>query len=320
MATLFKIPILENSNFELSKLDFSFIKFSIVNIEDFAFRKFITEISGKTNDDLDYVFDLINENKSRFPKYAILKNDFDTKDKPSSCKYISPEEVFKFLLIINPSLQLRYQIIFDFNDRIFSLIGLQSLMIYPIEDELIIDNQVNSINRFAIKYFKIKNNKLIKNITDNYYNSFLTNQKNFQYLSLFTCLENLISGTFELAYRLQRTCAILSSDDTIKREQIFKNVKKLKEFRNTMVHGGSYNSNELNTNLSYLRNLVSVLIVRLFHIDNKTFLQASYDVVKINDWITAIGFSENLFKNPENCLDDAILNISRKKIINTTLK
>ncbi len=320
MSDFYKILIIENSDYDLSKLDFAFINFSLVDIENETFKNHIEQISRENIDDFNFIYNLLREKKSIYPKYAIINNDIKSSIENFKINKNSSEDIYKFLLIINSSLQINHQILYDLSEDQNKLIGIQNLAVHCTEKEFLIDGQLDSINRFAKKYFNIKNNKLIKNISENYYNSFLTNQKNFQYLSLYTCLENLISGTFELSYRLQRTCAILSSDNVIEKEQIFKNVKKLREFRNDMVHGGSFKENNLSINLNYLRNLISVLIIRLTFIDNDFFLKTKFDTSEIDKWITSIGFSEELIIYKENLLDENFLNICRKKIIYIELK
>lgn len=315
MSDLYKIPIIENSAFDLSKLDFSFINFCIVNVESDYFKSFLNNISKHPDTDLDFIYKNLNNNgKSVYSRFVILntiKNNI-----------FSYEDVFKFLMIINCSLLLSNYIVYSTKEtEKMEFVGIQNLIFYAFEQELIIEEQIDSINAFSKKYFEnYSNNSLIKKIVDNYYNCFLTDHQSFQYISLYTCLENLVLAGAEQAYRMQRICAILITDDFKSREKMFKNIGVLKTFRNELVHGGTIKNEKLSKNLFYLRNLVAMLIIRMFFIDNEIFIEAKYNITIINQWITTVGYSERLFVEDVNCFNQAILNIEKNKKINIDLQ
>ena len=91
----YNIPIIENSYSDLSLLDLSFLNISILNIKSKEFKNYVLKIFDKQ--DFDFIFEQINKENSICEKYAI------TLDKPSIKNLQLPLEVFKFLLIINPS-------------------------------------------------------------------------------------------------------------------------------------------------------------------------------------------------------------------------
>ena len=304
----YNIPIIENSYSDLSLLDLSFLNISILNIKSKEFKNYVLKIFDKQ--DFDFIFEQINKENSICEKYAI------TLDKPSIKNLQLPLEVFKFLLIINHSnLSIDKQIIFDYIKDKISLIGIRNEVYkLPLSESFIFEeNQINDINSFARIYFKNKN--FIEQVVENYYNSFKLEQDTFQFVSLCICLENMIKGNYDLNYRIKRMWSMICGDTLENKEKIFKNLKEIYLLRSKIVHGEKINDKKLTQYLFYLRNLVSIFIIKVLLIDNEKFLSLNYNLDKINEWFTTVGFNDKLISF-ENFQQALFLNFSKKINVN----
>ena len=162
----FKIPILKNTLFDLSKFNFSFLGIKIYDIQSTEFEKFIKKLNPKFyGGNISHFNAVINEihfEKDR--KYAIVKNNY--KENYSEEEIFS---VFKLLKIIFPS-------------------GLDIAYIVNFQEE---NNfvQRTSMTIFENKYCPADLNKIVAECTH------LNSNEQGQLLQLLQRYEDLFDGT-----------------------------------------------------------------------------------------------------------------------------
>lgn len=263
----FEIPILKNSTFDLDKFDFSFASIRLLDIQSAEFKEYINQLNPKFEAANFSFFDSIIENihHDYDKRYAVVKNDH---------KQFSKQEIYNvqiLLLILFPSgLQIDSIVHFQDEEDFVQRVSMSTL-----ENEYVaVDNYLHFDDEFvaeANEYIKLVFTNIdYKNYIglsiENYINSFTVSHLHFAYIALCMSLENLISGSQELSYRLKRTTAILCGNTETNSETIFKNLTKIYNLRSKIVHGEIYTPQEIYTKIEYLQNLVSrVLIELLIH-------------------------------------------------------
>jgi len=307
---MYKIPILDNSYFDLTKLDFSFLNVKVIKVDSQEFKNYIVNLFCEE----DYKFIDSVLKKSIYDLHAIILTEEFNKSNISL-----PIDIYKFLLITFPSqLNIINEVLFEFDEEYknFTISGIRDNIEFAImENPLIItDLQISHINVFAKKYFKFKKNTYIEDIIENYYNSFLVHQRTFQFISLFICLENSLPQDKELTYRLKRSWAIFCGNTHKDKSIILNNLTKIFELRNKLVHGSSLKKDDykLDSYLNYLRNLISIYVIKLFFIDNNEFVKLNYNRSEIDKWVTTIGFNDKLITNNDNFISFIMLNFNKK--------
>ncbi len=296
----FEIPILKNSTYDLSKFDFSVASIRILNIQSDEFKEYIRNLNPKFEGGNFSFFDSVIQkiHHDYDSRYAILKDDY---------KQFSKQEIYNvhiLLLILFPSgLQIDSVVHFieenDFVQRNY-MSTLENVYIdvdnYLYFDDMFLDEANEYIN-LVFKNIDYKN--YIGLSIENYVTSFTVSHLHFSYITLCMSLENLISGSQELSYRLKRTTAIICGNTEDNSTMIFKNLGKIYGLRSKIVHGENYTPQEIYTKIEYLQNLVSrVLIELLIHniptnkeLDNLTTilgfgqrnrLSANWKLFKIN--------------------------------------
>lgn len=282
----FEIPILKNTFYDLSKFDFSPFSIRILDIRSADFKKYIHDLNpGFERGNFTFFNDIISQiHRDYDNRYAIVKDDF---------RQFSKQEIYDvhiLLLILFPSgLQIEHIAHFVEDNNFVQRSSFSSLEVkYTVLDDYLNfdDDLLSEANEFIHLVFKRMNFKNYIGLSiENYINSFTVSHLHFAYIALCMSLENLISGSQELSYRLKRTTAILCGRTESDSDTIFKNLNKIYKLRSKIVHGDNYSPAEIDSKMEYLQNLVSrVLIELLIHnIPNNSDLDSL---------ITKLGFGQ----------------------------
>jgi len=312
----FIIPIITNTDYDLSKFDFSFVDIQLFDIESIDFKEFITQNKYKWLERYYQSFIQIFKEEKYIKKkrYAIVKKKIDT-----SFDYKNILNVFSLLIIVFPS-NLKIERLYNFKSRDNQISlsincsdarGERKLFLHST------DNYLKEINEFFFIVFNGLNSKSFTEITiDNYLNSFYITNPKLKFVSLCISLESIIGGNYELRYRIARSLAILCGKDKSCSELIFKNVQKIYDLRSAIVHGESLKQNYINEcrNLNifnnYLQYLVSRMIIELLIHD--------IDKSELGCIITSLGFGQR--QEISNNWKYYSLNIKNTLIENQELK
>lgn len=261
------IPIITNTIFDLSKIDFSFKDISIYNIKSEEFENYIEEQQKdfkKPNlvfyDDIkDRIFGKYDE------KYAIVKNN--PKDNFS---YPDIIKAFYLLLIIYPSdLQIEYEITYLYENNFFQRSNRREyrrrhFSTYPGNIFKIENISLECINDYVkIVFDKIQFKNYIGIALQNFITSFEASHWHFQFLTLMIALESIVHGNQELTYRLKRNVSILCGIDKEDCSNIFKQLTDMYSVRSKIVHGGDYDTEVVYNHIIPLQKIVASTIKEL---------------------------------------------------------
>jgi hypothetical protein len=286
----FKIPILKNTLFDLSKFNFSFLGIKIYDIQSTEFEKFIKKLNPKFyGGNISHFNAVINEihfEKDR--KYAIVKNNY--KENYSEEEIFS---VFKLLKIIFPSgLDIAYIVNFQEENNFVQRTSMTFFenKYSPENRYLTCDfDKLKTINKFIKLVFpNINKNFYLSLSIENYLNSFNASHLHFSYIALCISLENLIDGKNELIYRLKRLIAVVCGDNIESCKLIFKNVDGIYDLRSKIVHGDKYSDQKIFEFYEYLQSIVSLTIIELLIHNIK-------DNVELNSKINTLGYGQRKF-------------------------
>jgi Apea-like HEPN len=286
----FKIPILSNTLFDLSKFDFSFLGIKIYDIQSTEFEKFVKKLNPKFyGGNISHFNAVINEiHFDRDRKYAIVKNNY--KENYSENEIIS---VFKLLKIIFPSgLDIAYIVNFQEENNFVQRTSMTTFENkYCPENRYLscdIDN-VKTINKFIKLVFHNQNKNFYISLSiENYLNSFNASHLHFSYIALCISLENLIDGKIELINRLKRLIAIICGNDVESCKLIFKNVNEIYELRSKIVHGDKYSDQKIFEFYEYLQSIVSLTIIEIL-------IHNIIDNVELNSIINTLGYGQRKY-------------------------
>lgn len=261
------IPVLSNSLYDLSKFDFSFVDISIYDIESNEFEIYI---ESQQPDFKSGNLSFFNQIKTdihtiKDKKYAIVQNN--PKDKYDITNIYN---VWKILLLIFPSsLQVEYDIHFEYEDGTFSRSMMttyqknysSSIERKPLRSH---DENLSVINEFIKNYFtQLECENFITFALESYLASFFSYRIEMQYLTLCIALESIIHGANELSYRLRRSIAILCGGDTFSCSIVYNNINEIYKLRSKMVHGEKYDINKISDYMESLRAITSTTIKEL---------------------------------------------------------
>jgi hypothetical protein len=291
-----EIPILSGSYLDLTLIDMSFKAISIIDIQSAAFKEYSTKHSRP--DDDGYTFSVMHTIfKDMYgdydKKYAVVPNNptdsFDGED---------IFNVWKILLIVHPSdLQIEYELNFQVEDGYLQTSGYvghnrRYTGDYPGKPLINTPKVIPEINEFIKRVFPLLNRTDYLGLCMYHYlTSYTASHYHYQYTSLFTALDCLISNGTELQYRLKRGIAILCGEDEYTSSLIFDKVHELSQLRNDIVHGNPYLMINVHNYLPNLKSLVSRVIIELLIHD------LTQDA--LNDAFKRLGFGqrEKLSKN-----------------------
>jgi Apea-like HEPN len=291
-----EVPILSGSYLNLELIDVSFKDISIINIQSQAFKNYLDKYSTPDNDGYNYyglqsIFDDIHGEYDK--KYAVVPNnpigEFNSED---------IYNVWRILLIIHPSdLQIEYELFYRVDDGSLHTSGYAGhgrryTGDYP--GKLLINKKeyVSEINQFIKRVFPLlSRTDYLGLCIYHYLTSYSASHFHYQYTSLFTALDCLISNGSELQYRLKRGIAILCGEDAFTSNLIYDKVHELALLRNDIVHGNPYLMANVNNYLPSLKSLVSRVIIELLIHD--------IDQGELNDAFKRLGFGqrEQISKN-----------------------
>jgi Apea-like HEPN len=284
-----EIPILSGSYFDLELIDFSFKDISIINIQSDAFKDYLGKYSTPDNDGYSYaglqsILDDIHGIHDK--KYAVVPNnpigEFDGED---------IYNVWRILLIIHPSdLQIEYELIYRVSDGFLHTSGYAGhnrryTGDYPGKPLFNQAAYTPEVNDFIKRVFPLlKRTDYLGLCIYHYLTSFTASHDHYQYTSLFTALDCLISNGTELQYRLKRGIAILCGKDAFTSNLIYDKVHELAQLRNDIVHGNRYLNVNVQNYLPNLKSLVSRVIIELLihHITQED----------LNDAFKKLGFGQ----------------------------
>lgn len=281
----FEIPILKNSDYDLSKFDFSFAAIRILEIQTKEFEEYIKELNPKFESaNFSFFKHIIEETHGVEKRFAIVFDDY---------RKFNKQEIYNvhiLLLILFPSgLQIDSIIHFQEDNEFVQRSSMSTLenRYVSADDYLYFDDEfLPEANEYIKKVFKNINYKNYIGLSiENYINSFNASHLHFSYIALCMSLENLISGSQELSYRLKRTVSILCGNSEKKSTIIFKNLGKIYNLRSKIVHGEIYSDREIFIKIEYLQNLVSRVLIELL-IHN---IESNKDLDTI---MTALGFGQ----------------------------
>lgn len=144
-------------------------------------------------------------------------------------------------------------------------------------------------DHFKNYFFSSLKLKYLKYMISVYSASFQEPNPIFRYISLIICLEIIVEGREQLSYRIKRNTAILCGTTVDNCTLIFNNVNQLYKLRSAILHGQvKPNNKHFEEYHSYLRNLVSTLIIELAVHNIPT-------VAELNQKITSLGFGQRSF-------------------------
>lgn len=288
-STSFDILIVSKTNYDISKYDFSFKDITIYDIESEGIVNYITNLNPEiSKENLHLINQLRSEIKQPYEKkYAIVKNN-PLKDYNQNDLHV----VFVLLLIIFPSdFQIENILHFWNEDGFIQRTGMtvnpkRYTGNYPGKLIHSRDKYVEEINTFSRLVFdRINSKNYIGLAIENYVISFNASHIHFQYITLCTALECVISGSQELSYRLRRTIAVLCAEEKGEGVFIFKNLTKLYELRSKIVHGEKYDVGKVEEYLLHLQSVVSRTIIELLIHDVQTN-------VILNEIATSLGYGD----------------------------
>lgn len=287
--TELKIPIITGTAFELTRFDFSFKRIKIYDIQTEDFEKYIESLQPDHKEhNFEFVKEIIKDIHFEYDKkYAIVnENPREHYD------YQDLLNVWRLLLIIYPSdLQIEHIISYYNEDGIIynsslSSWGKRITGNYPGDLLIGIEEDVPEINDFARKYFdRLNLENYIGLAIENYLTSFSASHLHYQYVTLCIALETIISGNFELRYRLLRSVAVLCGKDPINCDIVFDNLSELLHLRNIIVHGEKFRDQDVIKYLPPLKAIVSRTIIELIIHNIATNKE-------LNEIITRIGFGD----------------------------
>lgn len=262
----FEIPILKNSDYDLSKFDFSFISVKILEIKTNEFKEYIKELNPNFETaNFTFFKDIIEETQINEERFAIIFDDYKKFNEEQAYN------IYKILLILFPSgLQIDSIIHFRVDDEFIQRAAMSKLEnpYVSTDDYLFFEDEfLPEANEYIQRIFNNINYKNYIGLSiENYIQSFNASHLHFSYLALCMSLENLIYGNQELSYRLKRTVSILCGISKNRTSIIFKNLGKIYNLRSKIIHGESYSNKEIFIKIDYLKKLVSrVLIELLIH-------------------------------------------------------
>jgi len=287
------IPIICNSNFDLSKFDFSFKGIKILDVKSDLFEDYIKKLQPdfqKAN--MVFVHDIRTQiqTENEFDKrFAIVK------DNPTeNFNYSEIQNVWKLLLILFPSdLQIEHEIYYRHEDNFIQRSHMTTWNRhytgeYPGENLIANDDNIDEVNEYIKLVFeRLNNNNYIGIAIENYITSYSASHLHYQYLTLCIALESIINGSQELTYRLKRTIAIICGEDSQNCNIIYSNLNKLYSLRSKIIHGEEYEHNKVSEYIKPLKAIVSRTIIELL-IHN---IAKNLD---LNNKITEIGFGDRL--------------------------
>lgn len=285
MVKEFDIFLLQGSNYDLTKYDFSSIKAKIFDISRDDFRLFMEESFleklGESNQDF---LDRIVKYKNKV--FAVVPSTFQEK---------CPDTywAFRFLLLIYPSSlicthTINYRLQVDSQKYEWEIRLEGDHYIWDFWNNLLegSDENIDEINEFfELFWVRVNRLKYIQIGLASYEQSFTENNLNMSFLSLCIVLESTTSQATELTYRLSRNAAILCGKDKESSQKIFKRVKEIYKLRSRMVHGDEYDKEAVYQEVPFLRKLCSKLIIEMIS-------QNLRDKEELNQRITEVGFGD----------------------------
>jgi hypothetical protein len=261
------IPILCNTDFDLSKFDFSFKELQIIDLASEAFETYIRGLQPEFfEQNMMFPREIIKTIHSDFDKkYAVVKTN-----PKENFNYEDVINVWKLLLIIFPSdLQIEYEITYTYDDNFFQRAYMSKDIRrytgeYPGNLLISLDENIAEINEFAKTVFdRLKLNNYIGIAIENYITSYSASHEHYTYLTLCIALESTISGNQELLYRIRRTVSVLCGKDTYNCNNIYDNLNKIYSLRSKIIHGEDYKYEKMINYLTPLRAIVSRTIIEL---------------------------------------------------------
>lgn len=283
----FHIPIITNSYYNLSKFDFSFIDVTIYDIQSPEFKNYIDSLNPEFKGaNFSFFQNIIQNIYGQYDqRYAIVKNDFRNDFNEKNLYH-----VYLILLIIFPSnLHLEHSVTFEEKKGFIQRSYMTTMEKTDYDESRYLDSDddfLPELNEFIKLVFeRLKSTSYIGLSIENYVTSYSASHMHFKYINLCMSLENLISGSQELSYRLKRSVSILCGRNCDNCNLIFKNLNEIYKLRSKIVHGEKYYMDDIVLKIEYLEHIVSRTIIELLIHNIPT--NSALDKI-----ITSIGFGQ----------------------------
>ncbi len=282
-----EIPIITQTDFDLSRFDFSFRDIFVYEIRSNEFKEYIRLLSPDNFEhNFHFIYHLIEEINFDHEKfYAVIKKDLE-----NSFNQKEIDNVHKLLLIVFPSdLQVLHIINYDNGEGFFQPLSMSSWNQrvtgeFPGEFLILIDEYVEEVNEFIKLVFeRLSETNYLGISIYHYLSSFDASHIHYQYIALCMVLESMISGSQELTYRLKRNTAVLVGAKSYNCKKIFNNLNKIYDLRSKIVHGELYDAAKIAEYLPYIRTMASRVIIELL-------LHNFQNNTELNQRITELGY------------------------------